>query len=510
MHKKVFLILTFIALAMGSLYAQSENDFEFPYINKKKIRLSKNKGEDVNEFTVHSEYDWKLRYDYGSTDWFEVSPTSGTKGTTTIQVKLISDNDPFNDYSRLRFCTMSIVNAEGATYFPFITTQVEQYSSQFNILKTIPDSCFKSYCKQFDSNQDGLLSISEAKKVEQIDISGLGIGSLEGIEYFESLRSLKCQSNSLTTLPCYDINQLEYLDCSDNQISGEVFLGPNMMLREVNCSNNQIEGLYLPMNLFLSTIDCKNNLLRSLKIDFIKNIQYLDCRNNNIDYINLSYANNLVEFDCSNNPVKYIYVKDIEYPRRIKHFEPNPQAIIYTNVQLRDEIEPQYELFEKYYHRVLEIISNFENDDSYNMEGINDNATIKLMILTDSLNQITGKKLSWQDVANKMEIMAPFHMAFNISLPHPSKVDNITRDELTEIVRRILTYKIGRYEGSVLQENYYHYTLGKDDYFMDFLRHNFKTFDEALFEKIETPTEDHFKFDENHIIERLWNKGNFR
>lgn len=506
MHKKLLFILTLILFATASLFAQDEDYFEFPYVSKKTIRLTAAENERVNEFTIHSEYDWQIEHFHGSTDWFEVSPTSGKKGTTCVKVKLISDNESFDSYSRLRFSTLSIVNAEGADFFPSITVMIEQYSSFFDIQETISDRSFNGYCKQFDLNGDGQLSISEAKEVERIDASGLDIISLNGLSYFENLRSLKCQDNALTLLDCSENNQLEYVDCSDNQISGSVFFGPNMMLREINCSNNRIEELYPPMSPSFRALDCKNNKIRKLSIDFIRNIQYVDCSDNDIEDINLSYAKNLKKFDCSNNPVRYIYVKDLEYPQKLDYFAADPQAIVYTDVRLRDEIEPRYEVAEEHYQKALGMIENYLTNNHYNREERNDCDAIKL--LTDSLNQITGKSLSWRELGNNIENMIPHFLAFNISLPDPQKVDNVSREELTEIVRRILSYKIPRYVGHGLQESYYNYTLGENDYHMNFLRRNFKTFDEALFEKIETPTKIYFKLDENLIVERLWNKGN--
>ena len=61
------------------------------------------------------------------------------------------------------------------------------------------------YCYQnFDTNNDGKVSPVEAKAVRNIDISGLDIYSIKGIEYFEILDSLKAQDAPLRSVTIPD------------------------------------------------------------------------------------------------------------------------------------------------------------------------------------------------------------------------------------------------------------------------------------------------------------------
>ena len=52
-----------------------------------------------------------------------------------------------------------------------------------------------------------------------MDVSGLGISDLEGIEYFNQLETLNCSSNKLSGLRVAFNRKLTYLDCSDNQLT---------------------------------------------------------------------------------------------------------------------------------------------------------------------------------------------------------------------------------------------------------------------------------------------------
>ena len=59
-----------------------------------------------------------------------------------------------------------------------------------------PDAVFREYVRGFDLNGDGELSTAELGAVTSIDVTGMGIGSLTGIEHFTGLVELQCFQNS--------------------------------------------------------------------------------------------------------------------------------------------------------------------------------------------------------------------------------------------------------------------------------------------------------------------------
>ena len=65
-----------------------------------------------------------------------------------------------------------------------------------------PDAKFRAYVdsSKINKTDDGVLSPEEVAKAIFIDVSALGISSLQGIEYFTSLKDLYCYNNSITTL----------------------------------------------------------------------------------------------------------------------------------------------------------------------------------------------------------------------------------------------------------------------------------------------------------------------
>ena len=96
-----------------------------------------------------------------------------------------------------------------------------------------PDANFRNYLLSQSYGKDGILTEEEIKAITYINASNKNISSLQGIEYFTELETLYCAQNKLTSL---DVSK-------------------NVLLRELDCSNNIIKGTAmdnfvnsLPMN----------------------------------------------------------------------------------------------------------------------------------------------------------------------------------------------------------------------------------------------------------------------
>jgi hypothetical protein len=85
---------------------------------------------------------------------------------------------------------------------------------------TIPDAIFKAYLiAHYDSDADGGISIDEAKAVTgALSVRGLGITTLDGIQYFTNITSLDCGANKLDTLNLTSDTLLTSLTCDANHI----------------------------------------------------------------------------------------------------------------------------------------------------------------------------------------------------------------------------------------------------------------------------------------------------
>ncbi len=86
--------------------------------------------------------------------------------------------------------------------------------------QNFPDDIFRGYVAgAYDKDQNGMLDQREAAEVCQLDVSGLGIESLEGLRFFPNLRFLNCEDNGLTRLDLRENPHLERVRCRKNPLS---------------------------------------------------------------------------------------------------------------------------------------------------------------------------------------------------------------------------------------------------------------------------------------------------
>ena len=116
---------------------------------------------------------------------------------------------------------------------------------------------------------NGTINSLEASLIYELNLDGLGLNNIDGIEHFTNLESLSCKNNNLTSIPDLP-NQLKTLNLRSNNIS---HINPlpqsvidvdlrNNSLTSVPEFPNQIEILKLCFNNF-SNIP---NLPDSLKV----------------------------------------------------------------------------------------------------------------------------------------------------------------------------------------------------------------------------------------------------
>ena len=197
----------------------------------------------------------------------------------------------------------------------FILPEIE------DVLSVIPDEVFKRYCAEnFDIDQDGKLSMDEAKIVQQIEIINMGILSLEGIEYFSGLRRLDCSNfledrhgnpmenyNAIKFIDLSGNSSLVHLDCSFGQIE-TLNLSRNTELQELNCFVNPLRILDVTKNTKLMTLIATDGYLSALDVSNNPLLETLYCSQNNLSSIDVSNNSKLRALSTGNNPIKSLNV----------------------------------------------------------------------------------------------------------------------------------------------------------------------------------------------------------
>ena len=161
--------------------------------------------------------------------------------------------------------------------------------------------------------------IAQWKQGTILNLSNLGLTSLQNFTLPSTLRELHCYNNQLTSLPtlpstlrtlyCY-INQLTslptlpstltHLDCSSNQLTSLPTLPST--LTKLYCYNNRLTSLST-LTSTLTYLDCYNNLLTSLPTLPTTLIE-LHCDNNQLTSLP-TLPTTLIELHCNNNPFSF-------------------------------------------------------------------------------------------------------------------------------------------------------------------------------------------------------------
>jgi len=163
-------------------------------------------------------------------------------------------------------------------------------------LTSIPDIDFEFYLENHDANgnvvvvgspnsmgngivDDGFVLTSRITGVTFLDISGNGIGQLDGLEAFTALEILNCSENNFTS---FDFSQL-------------------LQLKELTMSNLTFPALDLSSNLNIEKLIYNNANSTSLSLGNNTVITELDMGNNNISPFDFTPYTTLEILDLSNN-----------------------------------------------------------------------------------------------------------------------------------------------------------------------------------------------------------------
>jgi hypothetical protein len=246
---------------------------------------------------------------------FVVPPTVFSGG---FKVKVTGDNGGTFEKSSTRSLTISRNKMESMGAMKVTLSNPDNV--QFE------DATFKAYCvANFDTDGDGEISKDEALAVPQIEcyncsttgdyyteeIGGKTVhfmkaSSLKGIEEFKNLMVLIVRgaytthpgvSGPLTELNLSENSNLQYLDCSINDIAS-LDISNCPYLQYLDVSETKLLNLYVPEYTYLQSLYCYN------------------CEN--LSYLNCLYDSNLTDFhfDGSYN-LEYLLMGEIKFNRAL-------------------------------------------------------------------------------------------------------------------------------------------------------------------------------------------------
>lgn len=165
---------------------------------------------------------------------------------------------------------------------------------------TFPDTAFREYVVTSIASGGSTLTDQMITDTLSIDLTGLTIADLQGIEYFTDLDKLICAYIGLQRLDLSANAALTNLDCSGNPLRALDMRG-NPNLTTLNCAYTWIESLDISTNAQLNHLNVANGRLESLDVSANAMVTRIYCSNNRISSLDVSANASLYLLSCANN-----------------------------------------------------------------------------------------------------------------------------------------------------------------------------------------------------------------
>ena len=183
--------------------------------------------------------------------------------------------------------------------------------------ETFPDPVFREYVLKIVGSS--VLTEEKARQIEVLDVSKnnikevLGdrdpITSLMGIRYLRYVKDLNCSGQELKkTLNLEQNSRVEKLNCSGNQLTG-LWFHKGSSLKYLNCSVNEFTALNLSKNTELTELYCSNNKLTSLDLSANTKLQQINASSNKLTALDVRHLSELTHlYLWSNSDLRSIDV----------------------------------------------------------------------------------------------------------------------------------------------------------------------------------------------------------
>ncbi|MDC1312946.1 hypothetical protein N8X76_02960, partial [Flavobacteriaceae bacterium] len=182
----------------------------------------------------------------------------------------------------------------------------------FSQTTLIPDPNFEQALIDFGYDTapiNGSVPTANISSVTFLDVRSKNISDLTGIEGFNTLTTLYCFDNQLTSLDVSNNNVLIDLRCFGNQLTSLDVSGATV-LEILYCSSNQLTSLDVSNNNALTYLGCGNNQLTSLDVSNNTALTSLSCNDNQLTSLDLSGATALNILFCENSQLTSLDVRN--------------------------------------------------------------------------------------------------------------------------------------------------------------------------------------------------------
>ena len=272
-------------------------------------------------FTASADWTLTVKYNEDETDsnWLTAEPANGSAGEQTVELSA-----RVHTGVEARTAYVEIACKEQSVQLTVTQTAVSDDTDFTGLFD--PEFAKVLQEEEIISDAEHITREDMAKvaEVSELYVYAQSMTSLQGIEYFESLTTLICTMNQLTSLDVSQNTALTGLSCTMNQLTSldlskntklmglncdinplkSLDLSQNTALTQLTCSENQLESLDLSQNTALTELNCYNNLLESLDLSKNTALTQLSCNNNQLESLDLSQNTALTGLSCSMNQLE--------------------------------------------------------------------------------------------------------------------------------------------------------------------------------------------------------------
>lgn len=233
--------------------------------------------------------DWTLTILGEDADWLTVTPASGTAGSQAVELAARRNFGEMERTVRLEIsCGKQPAPVTVTQHMTDITDFTDRFAPSF--ARGLQETGH-IYDAGKISRQD-MEYLANVIKLDDLSEYTEPLTSLQGIEYFESLRKLDCSNTDLTGLVIRNHPSLLELHCSMSPITSLDISGCTA-LKTLTCYNSELASLNVSGCTSLQEITAYRAQLTSLDVSGCSSLQYLDCNENGLT--------SLTEVDCTDN-----------------------------------------------------------------------------------------------------------------------------------------------------------------------------------------------------------------
>jgi|GEM_PF-2453438 len=168
--------------------------------------------------------------------WLTVTPRGG-RGTNSASVSLVaSENVSVPGGKRNVILTVVSSNPQRSPLYINVT---QDYNAAYDITAKITDTA----ARRISVNKwgDGYsINITQAAKADSLDVSGLKVASLAGLNYFSNLTYINCSGSTNAAFTSIDVTAnaaLKTLLCKNNSKLKSIDISKNQVLTTLDCTN---------------------------------------------------------------------------------------------------------------------------------------------------------------------------------------------------------------------------------------------------------------------------------